>query len=122
MNSGQRQPPDSRIQVTTNRRGTEILFPAARNPGAASGVTLFLAVWIGAIGFMLAPARTPQPIVRLLNRHVVKIMQTQDVRDRLAGGGSEAVSSSPEELGHIMREDDARMRKLFKQLGLSADS
>jgi len=74
------------------------------------------------IGFMLAPARTPQPIVRLLNQHVVKIMQTQDVRDRLAGGGSEAVSSSPEELGRIMREDDARMRKLFKQLGLSADS
>jgi tripartite-type tricarboxylate transporter receptor subunit TctC len=74
------------------------------------------------IGFMLAPARTPQPIVRLLNQHVVKLMQTPDVRDRLAGGGSEAASSSPEELGRIMREDDARMRKLFKQLGLSADS
>jgi hypothetical protein len=44
------------------------------------------------------------------------------VKDRLAAGGSDAVSSSPEELGRIMREDDARMRKLFKQLGLSADS
>jgi tripartite-type tricarboxylate transporter receptor subunit TctC len=74
------------------------------------------------IGFILAPAKTPQPIVRLLNQHVVKLMQTSDVRDRLAGGGSEAVWSSPEELGRLMREDDARMRKLFKQLGLSADS
>ena len=74
------------------------------------------------IGFMLAPAKTPQPIVRLLNQHVVKLMGQPDVKNRLEGGGSEALSSSPEELGRIMREDDARMRKLFKQLGLSADS
>jgi tripartite-type tricarboxylate transporter receptor subunit TctC len=74
------------------------------------------------IGFILAPAKTPQPIVRLLNEHIVKLMQQPDVKNRLEGGGSEALSSSPEELGRIMREDDARMRKLFKQLGLSADS
>ena len=47
------QPPGSRIVVTTNRRGTEILFPAARNPGAAVGLTLFLVLWIAAIGFQL---------------------------------------------------------------------
>jgi tripartite-type tricarboxylate transporter receptor subunit TctC len=74
------------------------------------------------IGFMLAPARTPQTIVRLLNQHIVKLMQQPDVKNRLEGGGSEALSSSPEELGRIMREDDARMRKVFKQLGLSAES
>lgn len=74
------------------------------------------------IGFMLAPARTPQAIIRVLNQHVVKLMQSPDVRDRLAGGGSDASWSSPEELGRILREDDARMRKLFRQLGLSTDS
>jgi tripartite-type tricarboxylate transporter receptor subunit TctC len=74
------------------------------------------------IGFMLAPAKTPQPVVRSLNQHIVKLMQQPDVKERLAAGGSDAVSSTPEELGRIMREDDARMRKLFKQLGLSADS
>jgi tripartite-type tricarboxylate transporter receptor subunit TctC len=71
------------------------------------------------IGFMLAPAKTPQSIVKILNQHVVKLMQQSDVKERLAGGGSEGVTSSPEELGRIMREDDARMRKLFRQLGLS---
>ncbi len=74
------------------------------------------------IGFILAPAKTPQPIVRLLNQHIVKLMQRPDVKERLAAGGSDATSSSPEELGRIMREDDARMRKLFKELGLTADS
>lgn len=51
--AGYRQPTESRIQVTTNRRGTEILFPAARNPGAAAGLTIFLALWTAAIGLML---------------------------------------------------------------------
>jgi hypothetical protein len=44
-----RQPADSRIEVTTSRRGTEIYFPAARNPGAASGITFFLALWSGVV-------------------------------------------------------------------------
>jgi len=48
-----RQPPESRIRVSTNRRGTEIVFPAARNPGAAAGVSVFFAIWAGAIWFML---------------------------------------------------------------------
>jgi tripartite-type tricarboxylate transporter receptor subunit TctC len=74
------------------------------------------------IGFILAPVKTPQPIVRALNQHIGKMMQQPDVKERLAGGGSEASWSSPEELGRIMREDDARMRKVFKQLGLSAES
>jgi hypothetical protein len=42
-------PAGSRIQVGTTRRGTEIFFPAARNVGFAGGVTVFTAIWIGAI-------------------------------------------------------------------------
>jgi hypothetical protein len=48
-----RQPAESRIRVSTNRRGTEIAFPAARNPGAAAGVSAFFVIWGGAIWFML---------------------------------------------------------------------
>jgi hypothetical protein len=48
-----RQPPESRIRVSTNRRGTEIAFPAARNPGAAAGVSVFFVIWGAAIWFML---------------------------------------------------------------------
>jgi hypothetical protein len=48
-----RQPADSPIAVTTNRRGTEILFPAARNPGPAVGMTVFLVIWWAALGLQL---------------------------------------------------------------------
>jgi hypothetical protein len=39
------QPVGSRIEVSTTRRGTEIVFPAARNPGAALGLTVFVLLW-----------------------------------------------------------------------------
>jgi hypothetical protein len=48
-----RQPRDSRITVSRNRRGTEIVFPAARNPGAAFSLTLFALFWGGSIALML---------------------------------------------------------------------
>jgi hypothetical protein len=47
------QPADSRIAVASNRRGTEVLFPAARNPGAATGVTFFLLLWVGCIALQM---------------------------------------------------------------------
>ena len=47
------QPLDSRIVVTSNTRGTEILFPAARNPGAATSLTLFLLLWLGCIALQM---------------------------------------------------------------------
>src|SRR5262249_26932959 len=40
-----RQPATSRIEVTSNRRGTEIFYPAARNPGVAISLTVFLLIW-----------------------------------------------------------------------------
>jgi hypothetical protein len=47
-----RQPAGSRIEVSTTRRGTEIYFPPARNPGFAIGITVFTAIWLGAIALM----------------------------------------------------------------------
>jgi hypothetical protein len=43
------QPASSRVRVNRNRRGTEIVFPAARNPGAAAGLTGFLVIWLAAV-------------------------------------------------------------------------
>jgi hypothetical protein len=40
-----RQPVDSKVIVTTSRGATEILFPPARNIGAATGLTLFTIFW-----------------------------------------------------------------------------
>jgi hypothetical protein len=43
------QPATSRVRVTSNRRGTEIVFPAARNPGTSAALTFFVAMWLAAV-------------------------------------------------------------------------
>lgn len=48
-----RQRATSRIEVSSNRRGTEILYPPARNPGMATGLTIFFLLWCGAIWAMI---------------------------------------------------------------------
>ncbi len=48
------QPAHSKILVTTRGAATAIHFPAARNIGAALGVTAFLGLWTGAMYLILA--------------------------------------------------------------------
>ncbi len=48
-----RQPPDSRITVSRNRRGVELNFPAARNPGAALSLTVFTLLWAGIVAALI---------------------------------------------------------------------
>jgi tripartite-type tricarboxylate transporter receptor subunit TctC len=74
------------------------------------------------IGFIMAPLKTPDRLIRLLNQNVRKLMSDPDVAQRLAGGGSEVATGTPEQLIAKLRTDDAKMRKLFKQIGLSSDS
>ena len=48
-------------------------------------------------------------------------MSQDDVKARMAAGGSEVVTGTPEQLMAKLKSDDAAMRKLFKQIGLSPD-
>ena len=73
------------------------------------------------IGFIMAPLKTPQHLIKRLNQLIVQIMSQQDVKERLAAGGSEVVTGTPEQLMAKLRADDARMRKLFKQIGLEPE-
>jgi hypothetical protein len=48
-----RQSADSKIRVSTNARGTELVFPGARNLEAALGITIFTGVWLVIIWFLI---------------------------------------------------------------------
>jgi tripartite-type tricarboxylate transporter receptor subunit TctC len=66
--------------------------------------------WYG----LFFPAKTPQPIVAELNRHVVKILNDSDMVQRLADDGAEPRSSSPSGLLTYMREESERWKKAIK--------
>lgn len=85
---------------------------------AESGVPGFSAVgWTG----LLAPAGTPQPIVRKLNREVVRVLPLPEVKDKLAGDGSEFGKNTPEEFSVFIKQEIAKWAKVVKASGARSD-
>ena len=66
--------------------------------------------WVG----ILAPARTPRPIVDRLQKELAAALQTPEVRERYAVLGIDPVGNSPDAFGEQIRADLARWEKVVK--------
>ena len=67
--------------------------------------------WIG----LLAPAKTPRPIIARLHRDAVAALQTPEVRNRYAMLGIDPVGNTPEQYRDQIRADMARWEKVVRQ-------
>ncbi|MBI4190410.1 MAG: tripartite tricarboxylate transporter substrate binding protein [Betaproteobacteria bacterium] len=72
----------------------------------------------GATSGFVAPARTPQPIVRRLNADMVNILQRADIRERLMRDGYEAMASTPQEYAEFLKRESAKWGKLIKEVNI----
>ena len=70
---------------------------------------------------MLAPAKTPRPIIDKLNVEIVRILRSSEVQSRLAADGSEAVGSTPEQFGAHVKAEVAKWSKVIKEAGIKAE-
>jgi tripartite-type tricarboxylate transporter receptor subunit TctC len=85
---------------------------------AEAGVPGFESVvWYG----VLAPAKTPQPIVARLNSEITRILNTKEISARIAQQGGEALAGSAEDLGKLMREDYKKWAAVAKQAGVKPE-
>lgn len=73
--------------------------------------------WYG----LLAPAKTPKPIVDRLQREVAAVLALPEIRERYVKGGFEPVGNKPEEFAQQIRSDLARWGKLVKDANLRVD-
>jgi tripartite-type tricarboxylate transporter receptor subunit TctC len=79
-----------------------------------AGVPGFEALaWFG----YLAPATTPQSVIRILNGAVVAALQDAEVRERLAGFGVDAVSSTPGEFAAYIKNELAKWARVVRESG-----
>ena len=68
---------------------------------------------------LLAPARTPKPIVARLQAEVARIANEPGFRNRnFIERGLEPVASTPEEFARYIREDRAVAEQIVKESGL----
>lgn len=67
---------------------------------------------------LLAPAGTPQEIIKKLNSEVVRILRLPDVKEKLLQSGLEVASSTPERLAEIAREETSKWDRVIKAAGI----
>lgn len=79
------------------------------------GFDLVATEWYG----LLAPAKTPRPIVDKLNAEMRRIIEKENLGDRL--NAIQLASSSPEELRDFIQAEIDRWGKLIKQLGIKVE-
>ena len=67
---------------------------------------------------LLAPAKTPKPIIDRLQREVAAVLALPEVRERYLKGGFVPVGNKPEEFAAQMKADLARWAKVVKDANI----
>lgn len=70
---------------------------------------------------VVAPAKTPKPILDLLHAEIIKALRTPEVRELLARQGATAQPESPAEFAAFMKSERTRIGQLGKKAGISLD-
>jgi tripartite-type tricarboxylate transporter receptor subunit TctC len=71
---------------------------------------------------VLAPLKTPGHITSLLNREIVALLQSPEVRERLAAEGSTVVASTPDALRTHLQRDIQKWQKVVKAANIRLDA
>ena len=69
---------------------------------------------------VLAPAKTPKPIIDRLNSELVKILQKPDVKEKMLQQGVIAAHTTPEQAAERIRAEIAMWAKVIKDANIKA--
>ena len=64
---------------------------------------------------ILAPAKTPAAVVRLLNARFVDALNSKDIRERFAARGIDVAGSTPEFFDRYLRTETAKWEKVIRK-------
>lgn len=106
------------IVVTATKRSValpDVMTIAEAGVPLPSG--LEMREWYG----MVAPRKTPEPIINKLNAEMVKIFRRPDVQTRLNDMGAEPAGSTPKELATQIINDVRTWAKVVKETGVRAN-
>ena len=70
-------------------------------------------LWLG----ILAPSKTPRPVVKLISAEVRRVLELPDVRERMLGQGVDPRYTTPEDFDRFIRSEVDRIAKIVKASG-----
>jgi tripartite-type tricarboxylate transporter receptor subunit TctC len=74
-------------------------------------------IWLG----FMAPAGTPKAIIDRLNAEITKAANAAEMKKSWADQGAVAMSMTPDEFGHFLREDIEKWARVVKISGAKSD-
>jgi len=103
--------------LAVTRLNRSALFPDLPTLDEAGIAGFELDAWAG----IVAPARTPPAVVARLSSELRKVIDSPDVKKRLANVGFEAFSSSPEEFGEFIYVQLGHWGQMVKDAGIQPE-
>ena len=102
------------LAVTTAKRS-----PALPNlPAIAESVPNYeINTWYG----IIAPARTPPPVLDWLHREVLAILQQPAIKQALAVDATDIMTASRDEFGKLLAREVVKWREIIRQAGVSKE-
>src|SRR4030095_4248583 len=73
--------------------------------------------WYG----LVAPAKTPRPIINRLNSEVTKVLAMPDVKEFLFNQGLDPAPGTPEQFGAYIKSETIKWAKVVKASGAKAN-
>jgi tripartite-type tricarboxylate transporter receptor subunit TctC len=103
------------LAVTTSVRSVVLPeYPTLAESGYPEVVST---AWQG----IVAPAKTPAPIVERLSRELIAIVRSDELREKLGRLYFQPIGSSPSGLARLMRSEVERWGKVIRKTGATAD-
>jgi tripartite-type tricarboxylate transporter receptor subunit TctC len=110
---------DGRLKAVAMTSGKRVAgapeIPTIAESGAPGTAGFDVASWYG----IVAPAGTPESVVKRLNAELVKLLKSPEIRARLETLGAEPIGDSPAEFAAVIREDLARWAKIVSDAGIA---
>jgi tripartite-type tricarboxylate transporter receptor subunit TctC len=103
------------LAVTTAKRSAVVPELPTLSEGALPGFAV--ATWQA----IVAPAGTPREVVQRLNAEIARAMAAPEMKERFLSFGTDAATSTPEELGRFLADEVAKIGKIVKEVGATLE-
>jgi len=100
------------LAVTGSKRGS--VLPNVPTMAEAGLADFEYTGWVG----LMAPAGTPDDLLRKISGEVARILRLPDIATRLPAWGGEAAGTTPEQFSAKLRSDVTKFSKIIKEAGI----
>jgi len=70
---------------------------------------------------LLATGATPKDVIAKLNTAVVQVLNSPEIKERMAAQGADVVGDTPEQFGAFIRDEKVRWAKIVKDAGIKGE-